>query len=70
MGQSPRVYENVRAKTSNVVNIEVPHGKPIEEVYDGAHYGCMLGLGVTDAVRKVTHSFCGTNAEKQNGYSA
>jgi len=45
--------------TSNVVNIEVPFGKPIEEVYDGVHDGYMLGSGVTGTVRKVTHKATG-----------
>ena len=40
---------------TNVVHIELPLGKPIEEVYDGVHTGEILGSGVTGLVRKVTH---------------
>ena len=47
--------ETCMSFTSNVVNIKVPYGKPIEEVYDGAHDGCMLEPGETGTVRKVTH---------------
>jgi len=47
------------ALTSNVVNIEVPFGKPIEEVYDGVHTGDILGSGVSGLVRKVTHRATG-----------
>jgi len=40
---------------SNVVHIEVPFGKPIEEVYDGVHNGPVLGSGISGLVRLVTH---------------
>mmetsp|Transcript_17231 Transcript_17231/g.21483 ORF Transcript_17231/g.21483 Transcript_17231/m.21483 type:complete len:896 (-) Transcript_17231:292-2979(-) len=41
--------------TSNVVHIEVPFGKPIEEVYDGVHAGPVLGSGISGVVRLCTH---------------
>ena len=44
---------------ADVVNIEVPFGKPIEEVYDGVHSGDILGSGVSGLVRKVTHRATG-----------
>ncbi|KAL3913930.1 MAG: hypothetical protein SGILL_006299, partial [Bacillariaceae sp.] len=45
--------------TSKVVHIEVPFGKPIEEVYDGVHNGPVLGSGVSGLVRLVTHKKTG-----------
>lgn len=45
--------------TSNVVQIEVPFGKPIEEVYDGVHNGPVLGSGISGLVRLVTHKATG-----------
>jgi hypothetical protein len=39
----------------NLVRIEVPLGKPIEEVYEGVHDGQVLGSGVSGIVRRVTH---------------
>lgn len=39
----------------NVVHIEVPFGKPIEEVYEGVHNGPVLGSGISGLVRLVTH---------------
>jgi Protein kinase domain len=45
--------------TSKVVHIEVPFGKPIEEVYDGVHNGPVLGSGVSGLVRLVTHRATG-----------
>lgn len=39
----------------NIVHIEVPFGKPIEEVYDGVHSGPILGSGISGLVRLVTH---------------
>jgi hypothetical protein len=39
----------------NLVRIEVPLGKPIEEVYMGVHDGQVLGSGVSGIVRRVTH---------------
>ena len=45
--------------TSKVVHIEVPFGKPIEEVYDGVQNGAVLGSGVSGLVRLVTHRATG-----------
>jgi hypothetical protein len=45
--------------TSNVVHMEVPFGKPIEEVYDGIHSGPVLGSGISGLVRLVTHKATG-----------
>lgn len=45
--------------TSKVVHIEVPFGKPIEDVYDGVHNGPVLGSGVSGLVRLVTHKKTG-----------
>lgn len=45
--------------TSKVVHIEVPFGKPIEEVYDGVHNGPVLGSGVSGIVRLVNHRATG-----------
>lgn len=44
---------------SNMVHIEVPFGKPIEEVYDGCHTGPVLGSGISGLVRLVTHKATG-----------
>jgi calcium-dependent protein kinase len=38
-----------------LVRIEVPLGKPIEEVYSGVHDGPVLGSGISGIVRLVTH---------------
>lgn len=43
----------------NVVHIEVPFGKPIEEVYDGIHSGPVLGSGISGLVRLATHKATG-----------
>jgi len=43
----------------NIVHIEVPFGKPIEEVYDGVHNGPVLGSGISGLVRLVTHKATG-----------
>jgi Protein kinase domain len=43
----------------NVVHIEVPFGKPIEEVYDGVQSGLVLGSGISGTVRLVTHKATG-----------
>jgi serine/threonine protein kinase len=43
----------------NVVHIEVPYGKPIEEVYEGVHTGPVLGTGASGLVRMVTHKATG-----------
>jgi len=42
-----------------VVHIEVPFGKPIEEVYEGVHSGPVLGSGISGLVRLVTHKATG-----------
>eukprot|EP00581_Thalassiosira_minuscula_P016918 CAMPEP_0183712476 /NCGR_PEP_ID=MMETSP0737-20130205/7589_1 /TAXON_ID=385413 /ORGANISM="Thalassiosira miniscula, Strain CCMP1093" /LENGTH=1146 /DNA_ID=CAMNT_0025941093 /DNA_START=245 /DNA_END=3681 /DNA_ORIENTATION=+ len=42
-------------KNPNLVRIEVPLGKPIEEVYEGVHDGPVLGSGISGIVRKVKH---------------
>mmetsp|Transcript_11866 Transcript_11866/g.21915 ORF Transcript_11866/g.21915 Transcript_11866/m.21915 type:complete len:1141 (-) Transcript_11866:103-3525(-) len=42
-------------KNPNLVRIEVPLGKPIEEVYEGVHDGPVLGSGVSGIVRLVKH---------------
>eukprot|EP00567_Pseudictyota_dubia_P008196 CAMPEP_0197434504 /NCGR_PEP_ID=MMETSP1175-20131217/2217_1 /TAXON_ID=1003142 /ORGANISM="Triceratium dubium, Strain CCMP147" /LENGTH=1169 /DNA_ID=CAMNT_0042963249 /DNA_START=58 /DNA_END=3567 /DNA_ORIENTATION=- len=44
---------------TNVVHIEVPFGKPIEEVYDGVHDGPVLGSGISGLVRLITHKKTG-----------
>ncbi len=43
----------------NMVHIEVPFGKPIEEVYDGVHHGPVLGSGISGLVRLVSHKATG-----------
>ena len=43
----------------NFVHIEMPFGKPIEEVYDGIHNGPVLGSGMAGTVRLVTHKTTG-----------
>jgi calcium-dependent protein kinase len=45
--------------SSKVVHIEVPFGKPIEEVYDGVHDGPVLGSGVSGLVRLTKHKATG-----------
>lgn len=42
-------------KNPNLVRIEVPLGKPIEEVYEGVHDGPVLGSGISGIVRLVRH---------------
>jgi len=42
-------------KNPNLVRIEVPLGKPIEEVYEGVHDGVVLGSGISGIVREVKH---------------
>jgi len=51
--------QNITSLTSKVVHIEVPFGRPIEEVYDGVHGGPILGSGVSGIVRKVSHKKTG-----------
>jgi len=36
---------------NNIVHMEVPFGKPIEDVYDGVHDGPVLGSGISGLVR-------------------
>lgn len=43
----------------NIVHMEVPFGKPIEEVYDGVHDGPVLGSGISGLVRLCTHKATG-----------
>jgi hypothetical protein len=38
---------------------QTPFGKPIEEIYDGVHYGKILGSGVSGIVRLVVHRSTG-----------
>jgi len=45
--------------TANVVHMEVPFGKPIEEVYDGVQTGPVMGSGISGVVRLVTHKATG-----------
>lgn len=40
---------------NNIVHMEVPFGKPIEEVYDGIHDGPVLGSGISGLVRLCVH---------------
>jgi calcium-dependent protein kinase len=40
---------------------QTPFGKPIEEIYDGVHYGKILGSGVSGIVRLVSHRATGIN---------
>jgi len=44
---------------SNIVHIEGPFGKPIEDVYEGVHNGPVLGSGISGLVRLVTHKATG-----------
>lgn len=39
--------------------MQIPFGKPIEEVYDGVHTGDILGRGFSGLVRRVTHKATG-----------
>lgn len=43
----------------NVVRMETPFGKPIEEIYNDVHSGRVLGSGVSGIVRLVTHKMTG-----------
>ena len=51
--------QNCTSLSSKVVHIEVPFGRPIEEVYDGVHNGPILGSGVSGIVRKISHKKTG-----------
>ena len=44
----------------NIVHMEVPFGKPIEEVYDGVHDGPVLGSGISGLVRLCKHRKTGS----------
>uniref|UniRef100_A0A7S4VR08 Calmodulin n=4 Tax=Ditylum brightwellii TaxID=49249 RepID=A0A7S4VR08_9STRA len=44
---------------NGMVHIEVPYGKPIEEVYEGVHDGPILGQGIAGQVRLITHRTTG-----------
>eukprot|EP00559_Dactyliosolen_fragilissimus_P001889 CAMPEP_0184864870 /NCGR_PEP_ID=MMETSP0580-20130426/16155_1 /TAXON_ID=1118495 /ORGANISM="Dactyliosolen fragilissimus" /LENGTH=1062 /DNA_ID=CAMNT_0027363801 /DNA_START=83 /DNA_END=3271 /DNA_ORIENTATION=+ len=44
---------------NNMVHMEVPFGKPIEDVYDGVHDGNVLGSGVSGLVRLCVHKATG-----------
>eukprot|EP00586_Coscinodiscus_wailesii_P003692 CAMPEP_0172487786 /NCGR_PEP_ID=MMETSP1066-20121228/17001_1 /TAXON_ID=671091 /ORGANISM="Coscinodiscus wailesii, Strain CCMP2513" /LENGTH=883 /DNA_ID=CAMNT_0013254611 /DNA_START=232 /DNA_END=2883 /DNA_ORIENTATION=+ len=45
--------------THNMVRIEIPFGKPIEDVYDGVHDGHILGSGISGVVRLCVHKKTG-----------
>ena len=45
--------------TNNIVHMEVPFGKPIEEVYEGVHDGPVLGSGISGLVRLCSHKATG-----------
>lgn len=57
LGLDKMIDEKRDAKTMSerVVHIEVPFGKPIEEVYNGVHDGPVLGSGISGLVRLATH---------------
>eukprot|EP00979_Chaetoceros_neogracilis_P002400 scaffold410_cov267-Chaetoceros_neogracile.AAC.48 len=46
---------------NNIVHMEIPFGKPIEEVYDGVHDGPVLGSGISGLVRLCKHKKTGSN---------
>jgi len=50
---------DAKSMSERVVHIEVPFGKPIEEVYSGVHDGPVLGSGISGLVRLVTHRATG-----------
>jgi len=61
LGLDKMIDEKRDAKTmaERYVHMEVPFGKPIEEVYDGVHDGPVLGSGISGLVRLVTHKATG-----------
>ena len=61
LGLDKMIDEKRDAKhmSQRVVHIEVPFGKPIEEVYDGVHDGPVLGSGISGMVRLVKHKATG-----------
>jgi len=61
LGLDKMIDEKRDAKTMSerVVHIEVPFGKPIEEVYTGVHDGPVLGSGISGLVRLATHKATG-----------
>ena len=50
---------DAKQMAERIVHIEVPFGKPIEEVYTGVHDGPVLGSGISGIVRLVTHKATG-----------
>jgi calcium-dependent protein kinase len=50
---------DAKSMSERVVHIEVPFGKPIEEVYSGVHDGPVLGSGISGLVRLATHRATG-----------
>jgi len=50
---------DAKTMSERVVHIEVPFGKPIEEVYTGVHDGPVLGSGISGLVRLATHKATG-----------
>mmetsp|Transcript_1142 Transcript_1142/g.2388 ORF Transcript_1142/g.2388 Transcript_1142/m.2388 type:complete len:979 (+) Transcript_1142:261-3197(+) len=61
LGLDKMIDEKRDAKTMSerYVHIEVPFGKPIEEVYNGVHDGPVLGSGISGLVRLVSHKATG-----------
>lgn len=47
--------KNNGSLADRIVHMEVPFGKPIEEVYDGVHDGPVLGSGISGLVRLCVH---------------
>jgi len=47
--------KNNGSLADRIVHMEVPFGKPIEEVYDGVHDGPVLGSGISGLVRLCMH---------------
>eukprot|EP00586_Coscinodiscus_wailesii_P023805 CAMPEP_0172502342 /NCGR_PEP_ID=MMETSP1066-20121228/159044_1 /TAXON_ID=671091 /ORGANISM="Coscinodiscus wailesii, Strain CCMP2513" /LENGTH=881 /DNA_ID=CAMNT_0013277559 /DNA_START=75 /DNA_END=2720 /DNA_ORIENTATION=- len=54
-GDDSIMIEGGGGLTSNIVHMEVPFGKPIEDVYDGIHDGPILGSGISGVVRVCVH---------------
>ncbi|KAL7484260.1 hypothetical protein ACHAW6_009897 [Cyclotella cf. meneghiniana] len=61
LGLDKMIDDRRDAKTMSerIVHIEVPFGKPIEEVYNGVHDGPVLGSGISGLVRLATHKATG-----------
>ena len=47
--------QKTKSLTEKIVHMEVPFGKPIEEVYEGVHDGPVLGSGISGLVRLCVH---------------